>query len=212
MRISIFGLGYVGAVTAGCLTQQGHQVVGVDVSSQKVETLNRGEAPIIEPGLEELLKHANQQGLLRATSDAAEAVSATDVSFVCVGTPSTISGSLDLRFVRQVAERVAAALRARPKSHVLIFRSTMLPHSTERMVDETAGLFHDGELRDHFLESAARQIAGASIRALAAAFSFVVLFLGFFWIIWDKDRQGWHDKIAGTVVVRLPRGTPLVCL
>jgi len=136
MRISIFGLGYVGAVTAGCLTQQGHQVVGVDVSSQKVETLNRGEAPIIEPGLEELLKHANQQGLLRATSDAAEAVSATDVSFVCVGTPSTISGSLDLRFVRQVAERVAAALRARPKSHVLIFRSTMLPHSTERMVDE----------------------------------------------------------------------------
>lgn len=136
MKISIFGLGYVGAVTAGCLTRKGHHVVGVDVSSQKVETLNRGEAPIIEPGLEDLLKQANQQGLLRATSDAAEAVSATDVSFVCVGTPSSISGALDLRFVRQVAERVAAALRARPKSHVLIFRSTMLPRSTERLVDE----------------------------------------------------------------------------
>jgi len=136
MKISIFGLGYVGAVTAGCLTQQGHYVVGVDVSPQKVETLNRGEAPIIEPGLEELLKHANRQGLLRATSDAAEAVLATDVSFVCVGTPSTIYGSLDLRFVRQAAERVAAALRARPKPHVLIFRSTMLPHSTERIVEE----------------------------------------------------------------------------
>ncbi len=136
MRISIFGLGYVGAVTAGCLTQQGHHVVGVDVASQKVETLNRGEAPIIEPGLEDLLKQANQRGLLRATSDAAEAVSATDVSFVCVGTPSTISGALNLRFVRQVAERVAAALRARSKSHVLIFRSTMLPHSTERLVED----------------------------------------------------------------------------
>jgi len=136
MKISVFGLGYVGAVTAGCLTQQGHQVVGVDVSAQKVETLNRGEAPIIEPGLEDLLKQAHQQGLLRATSEAAEAVSATDVSFVCVGTPSTISGALDLRFVRQVAKRVAAALRARPKSHILIFRSTMLPHSTERLVDE----------------------------------------------------------------------------
>ena len=111
MKISVFGLGYVGAVTAGCLTQQGHQVVGVDVSAQKVETLNRGEAPIIEPGLEDLLKQAHQQGLLRATSEAAEAVSATDVSFVCVGTPSTISGALDLRFVRQVAKRVAAALR-----------------------------------------------------------------------------------------------------
>src|SRR5881392_1919278 len=136
MKISIFGLGYVGAVTAGCLTQQGHQVVGVDVSAQKVETLNRGEAAIIEPGLEDLLKQAHQQGLLRATSDAAEAVSATDVSFVCVGTPSTISGALDLRFVRQAAERVAAALRARPKPHVLIFGSTMLPHSTERIVEE----------------------------------------------------------------------------
>jgi len=136
MKISIFGLGYVGAVTAGCLTQQGHQIVGVDVSAQKVEKMNRGEAPIIEPGLEDLLKQANRKGLLRATSDAEEAVSATDVSFVCVGTPSSISGALDLRFVRQVAERVAAALRARPKSHILIFRSTMLPHSTERMVNE----------------------------------------------------------------------------
>jgi GDP-mannose 6-dehydrogenase len=136
MKISVFGLGYVGAVTAGCLARHGHEVVGVDVSLQKVEALNRGEAPIIEPGLEDLLKQASRQGLLRATPDAAEAVTETDASFVCVGTPSTISGALDLRFVRQVAERVAAAVRARHKSHVLIFRSTMLPHSTERLVDE----------------------------------------------------------------------------
>ncbi len=150
MKISVFGLGYVGAVTAGCLTQQGHQVVGVDVSAQKVETLNRGEAPIIEPGLEDLLKQAHQQGLLRATSEAAEAVSATDVSFVCVGTPSTISGALDLRFVRQVAKRVAAALRARPKSHILVFRSTMLPRSTERLVDEAMADLVAGNRLDVF--------------------------------------------------------------
>jgi GDP-mannose 6-dehydrogenase len=150
MKISVFGLGYVGAVTAGCLTQQGHHVVGVDVSPQKVETLNRGEAPIIEPGLEDLLKQANQQGLLRATSDAAEAVSATDVSFVCVGTPSTVSGAPDLRFVRQAAERVAAALRTRPKPHVLIFRSTLLPHSTERLVDEVMADLVAGKRLDVF--------------------------------------------------------------
>jgi len=150
MNISVFGLGYVGSVTAGCLTRQGHHVVGVDVSPQKVETLNRGEAPIIEPGLEDLLKQAKQQGLLRATSDAAEAVLATDASFVCVGTPSTISGALDLRFVRQVAERVAAALRSRPKSHVLIFRSTMLPHSTQRLVDEVMADLVAGKRLDVF--------------------------------------------------------------
>jgi GDP-mannose 6-dehydrogenase len=150
MKISVFGLGYVGAVTAGCLARQGHEVVGVDVSLQKVEALNRGEAPMIEPGLEDLLKQASQQGRLRATSDAAEALSATDVSFVCVGTPSTISGALDLRFVRQVAERVAAAMRALPKSHDLIFRSTMLPHSTQRLVDEVMADLVAGKRLDVF--------------------------------------------------------------
>jgi len=136
MKISIFGLGYVGAVTAGCLTRIGHQVVGVDVSASKAETLNRGESPIVEPGLEELLQQAKQRGLLRAVTDAAEAVTATDVSLVCVGTPSAISGAIDLRFVRQVTDEIGAALRARPKTHTLIFRSTMLPGSTQRLVEE----------------------------------------------------------------------------
>src|SRR5438477_2192209 len=136
MKISIFGLGYVGAVTAGCLAQQGHQVVGVDVSEQKVQTLNRGESPIIEPGLEDLLKQARQRGLLRACTDAAEAVAATDLSLVCVGTPVTVSGAIDLGFVRQVSEQIAAALRGRPKSHALVFRSTMLPGSTRRLVEQ----------------------------------------------------------------------------
>ena len=136
MKISIFGLGYVGAVTAGCLTQKGHPVVGVDVSPPKAETLNRGESPIVEPGLEELLKQARKRGLLRAVTDADSAVEATDVSLICVGTPSAISGAIDLRFVRQVTEQIGAALRARAKSHTMIFRSTMLPGSTQQLVDE----------------------------------------------------------------------------
>src|SRR5688500_14430806 len=107
MKISIFGLGYVGAVTAGCLTLRGHEVTGVDVHAQKVEALNRGEAPIIEPGLPELLKDARDKRLLTATSDVIAAVRDTDVSLVCVGTPSAISGALDLRFVRQVAAQIA---------------------------------------------------------------------------------------------------------
>jgi GDP-mannose 6-dehydrogenase len=136
MKISIFGLGYVGAVTAACLAEQGHEVVGVDVSPQKVEMLNRGDAPIIEPGLEDLLRRAKQRGRLRATMDATEAVAATEVSLVCVGTPSTVSGAIDLRFVRQVVGQIADVLRTRPKSHILVFRSTMLPGSTERLVNE----------------------------------------------------------------------------
>src|SRR5689334_2349017 len=115
MKISIFGLGYVGAVTAGCLTQKDHRVIGVDVSEQKVAALNNGDAPIIEPGLNELLRRAKKLSLLRATTNADEAVAATDISLICVGTPSAISGALDLRFVRQVTEQIAAAIRAKKK-------------------------------------------------------------------------------------------------
>ena len=91
MRISVFGLGYVGAVTAGHLARRGHTIVGVDVQAQKVEAFNRGEAPIVEPGLAELLQRAKANGLLRATESCAEAVAETDLSLVCVGTPSTVS-------------------------------------------------------------------------------------------------------------------------
>jgi GDP-mannose 6-dehydrogenase len=136
MKISIFGLGYVGAVTAGCLTQQGHSVIGVDVSEQKVDSLNRGEAPIIEPGLENLLRMAKERGHLSATTNSARAVSQTDASLVCVGTPSANSGALDLRFVQQVTKQIADAIREQSKNHVLIFRSTMLPGSTQKLVEE----------------------------------------------------------------------------
>lgn len=136
MRISVLGLGYVGAVTAGCLTERGHRVIGVDVHRQKVEEFNRGEAPIIEPGLDELLREAHGRGLLRATLSCEEAIAGSDVSLVCVGTPSKHTGALDLSHVRDVTRQIAAALQKQGRGHVLIFRSTMLPGSTRRLVSE----------------------------------------------------------------------------
>jgi GDP-mannose 6-dehydrogenase len=133
VRISIFGLGYVGAVTAGCLADQGHEIVGVDVHAQKVDDFDRGQAPIIEPGLDELLQRAHAKKLLRATTNAAEAVSSTDVSLVCVGTPSKYDGSLDLSHVQEVTKQIAEALQ-KPKRHAIVYRSTMLPGSTEQLV------------------------------------------------------------------------------
>ncbi|MBI3878212.1 MAG: UDP-glucose/GDP-mannose dehydrogenase family protein [Verrucomicrobia bacterium] len=139
MRISIFGLGYVGAVTAGCLAKQGHAIVGVDVHPQKVEAFNQGIPPIIEPGLDDLLKQAKSKSLLRATQSCDDAIASTDLSIVCVGTPSAVTGALDLGFVRQVVQQIAAALRAKPKQHYLVFRSTMLPGSTGKFVGELLG-------------------------------------------------------------------------
>ncbi len=136
MNISVFGLGYVGAVTAACLTRRGHSVLGVDVQPQKVASINRGEAPIVEPGLNELLQQARTQGRLRATQSGEEAVAGTDLSIVCVGTPSMATGALDLAFVRGVTNHIAEALRTLGKRHVLVLRSTMLPGSTAKLVEE----------------------------------------------------------------------------
>lgn len=134
MNVSIFGLGYVGAVTAGCLTEQGHCVVGADVQQAKVDAFNAGISPIVEPGLSELLASAKAKGLLSATTDAAAAVRDTEVSIVCVGTPSLASGRLNLDYVRKVSEQIRAAIVAKGSRHVVIFRSTMLPGSTRSMV------------------------------------------------------------------------------
>jgi len=136
MKISVFGLGYVGAVTAGCLASRGHSIVGVDVHPQKVQSFNDGIAPIVEAGLDELLKMARAKGLLRATTSCEEAIAATEVSIVCVGTPSSLSGALDLSFVRGVIKQIAEALRKSAKSHALVIRSTMLPGSTANLVAE----------------------------------------------------------------------------
>ncbi|HWN17728.1 MAG TPA: nucleotide sugar dehydrogenase [Gemmatimonadales bacterium] len=137
MNISVFGLGYVGAVTAGCLAKRGHSIVGVDVQPQKVELFNAGVPPIVEPGLAELLKEAKDAGLLKATTSAEEAICDTEVSIICVGTPSKVTGGLDLSYVRGVAQQIADGLRNTKKRHTLVLRSTMLPGSTEQIVGET---------------------------------------------------------------------------
>ena len=136
MNISIFGLGYVGAVTAGCLAKLGHYIIGADVQQGKVDAFNAGESPIIEPELDDLLNTARREGRLHATTDAAEAVAASDASIICVGTPSLESGRLNLDFVRKVSEQIASALKASGKKHIIMFRSTMLPGSTRTMVSD----------------------------------------------------------------------------
>jgi GDP-mannose 6-dehydrogenase len=134
MNVSIFGLGYVGAVTAGCLAELGHSIIGADVQQAKVDAFNAGASPIIEPELDELLQKARRESRLRATTDAAEAVGASEVSIICVGTPSLESGRLNLDFVRKVSQQIADAIVVKGRMHVVIFRSTMLPGSTRAMV------------------------------------------------------------------------------
>ncbi len=137
MNISIFGLGYVGSVTAACLTQNGHKVVGVDVYPAKVEAFRKGEAPIVEPELGELLAAAKTAGNLDATQSVDEAIAATSLSIVCVGTPSLENGRLNLDYVREVSLQIRDAIVASEKNrHVLVFRSTMLPGSTRGIVGE----------------------------------------------------------------------------
>src|SRR5258705_8455136 len=122
MRVSVFGLGYVGSVSAASLAADGHQVVGVDVNANKVAAINAGKSPIVEPGLEELLAKSVADGRLRATTDTAEAIRDTEVSLLCVGTPSRRNGSLDLTFLERVSEQIGAALKDKPSYHVVVVR------------------------------------------------------------------------------------------
>jgi GDP-mannose 6-dehydrogenase len=134
MKISIFGLGYVGCVSAACLARDGHEVIGVDTNPAKVAMLDEGTSPIVEPGLPELIASAHGNGRLRATADAQGAVHASEMSFVCIQTPSVANGSMDLRFITRVAEEIGAALRDKTAFHVVVFRSTMLPSTMETLV------------------------------------------------------------------------------
>ncbi|MHB1528900.1 MAG: nucleotide sugar dehydrogenase [Acidiferrobacteraceae bacterium] len=134
MKISIFGLGYVGAVSAGCLASDGHHVIGVDPNRSKVELINSGKTPIIEKDIGEMIAKAVASGHLRATPDVHEAVTGSDISLVCVGTPSQLNGNLDLSAVRKVCEEIGAALRGKTGFHVVVARSTMLPGSMRSVV------------------------------------------------------------------------------
>jgi GDP-mannose 6-dehydrogenase len=130
MKISVFGLGYVGAVSAACLAADGHTVIGVDTNPVKVDLLNQGRAPVIEAGLDQLITEGVRSGRLRATTDCDEAVAGTDLGFVCVGTPSKSNGSLDLAYLRRVAEDIGQSLHRQPTPFVVVIRSTVLPGTT----------------------------------------------------------------------------------
>jgi GDP-mannose 6-dehydrogenase len=134
MRISIFGIGYVGAVSAACLAELGHEVVGVDVSADKVAMLAAGRSPIVEDEIDGLIAAGAASGRLRATQDVAEAIAATDVSFVSVGTPSAPNGSVSMRAVDEVAAQIGAALRDKAGSHIVVMRSTVPPGTAEERV------------------------------------------------------------------------------
>lgn len=138
MRISIFGLGYVGCVGAACLAKLGHNVIGVDVNENKVRLINEGKPTIIEEGIAELCAEAHSKGLMSATMDVREAVHATDVSFIVVGTPSSKEGHLNLNYIYKVAEQIGASLSDKPANkdglrHIVAIRSTVLPGTNEKV-------------------------------------------------------------------------------
>ena len=134
MNVSIFGLGYVGCVTAACLAKDGHKVVGVDIVSGKVERLASGHPTVIETGLEKLIAEASKSGKLTATTDGRAAVQKTDASIICVGTPNSRDGSLDLSAVRQTAELIGRAMAEKMERHVVILRSTVPAGTCENLL------------------------------------------------------------------------------
>jgi len=133
ISVSVFGLGYVGSVSAACFASMGHKVIGVDVSRNKVEMMDSGRTPIIETRMSELVAEGHRAGLLHATTDATSAVLNSEASFVCVGTPSLKNGKLDLSHIEHVAKEIGAAIRQKKTPHVFILRSTVLAGTTERV-------------------------------------------------------------------------------
>jgi GDP-mannose 6-dehydrogenase len=134
LRVSVFGLGYVGTVSAGCLAEEGHEVVGVDPVPTKVGLINQGQSPIIEADIGEIITTNARSGRLRATGDTAEAVRNTDLSLVCVGTPSQPNGNLDLKYIGRVCEQIGAAIQDKTTRHTVVIRSTILPGTMHKIV------------------------------------------------------------------------------
>ncbi len=154
MRVSIFGLGYVGAVTSACLSRDGFTVVGVDVSEDKVRNMAQGLAPIVEVGLSEQLRDGVAAGRIHATTDATAAVHETDVSFISVGTPSQVDGSPNLQHVWNVCRQIGAAIRSKDGDHVVVLRSTVPPgttHECAKIIREEAGRFVPVAFNPEFL-------------------------------------------------------------
>jgi GDP-mannose 6-dehydrogenase len=141
MKISIMGLGYVGAVSAACLANQGHEVIGVDPERTKVDLINQGKTPIIERDIAEMIEQEVASGRLSATTDVAMAVQQTDLALICVGTPSLPNGGIDLKYIRRVCEEIGTALRNHEGAPVIVIRSTMLPGTMRDVVIPTLEKF-----------------------------------------------------------------------
>ena len=134
MNIAIFGMGYVGSVSAACLAKQGHTVTGVDVNQAKVDLINQGKSPIVEQYLDDMILNATREGRLRATTAASHAVQQSDISLICVGTPSREDGSQDLQHIATVGREIGRALRTHNDYHTVAVRSTLLPGTVESVV------------------------------------------------------------------------------
>ena len=138
-NIAVFGLGYVGCVSAACLARLGHQVIGVDVSEAKLKPINEGRSPFYEPGLEEIISEVVSAGRLRATSDVAEAVRSSDISLICVGTPSTENGNQSSEYIERVSEQIGQALQGRDNPYLVVIRSTVFPGTCDEIVRPRLG-------------------------------------------------------------------------
>ena len=134
MQISVFGLGYVGVVTSACLSRAGHDIIGVDPNETKVSLINQGKSPIVEDDVEAMIVESTQSGKLRATGDAREALLNTELTLICVGTPSKANGDLDLTYVERVCAEIGAILKDKSEPHVVVVRSTMLPGTVRNVV------------------------------------------------------------------------------
>jgi GDP-mannose 6-dehydrogenase len=141
MRLSVFGLGYVGCVSAACFAKEGHTVIGVDVNPTKVEIINNGKSPIVEAGVGELINEMVSSNRLSATTNSAEAVQNSEASIICVGTPSNANGSLDLTYIKRVCQEIGKALETKKARHTVIIRSTMLPGTIEGVVIPTLEVY-----------------------------------------------------------------------
>jgi len=143
MKVSIFGLGYVGCVSAACLARDGHRVTGIDVNPQKLDALKAGRSTVIEPGLNELVRQSVDAGRLQVGMDARAAVHNSDVSMICVGTPSNDNGSLGLQYIEKVCGEIGRALADAPAYHVVVVRSTVLPGTLRELLipilEQTSG-------------------------------------------------------------------------
>src|SRR5437588_7560677 len=195
MRVSVFGLGYVGCVSAACLASRGHQVVGVDVNPVKVDLVGAGKAPVVEERIGELTARVGRDGALRGTTDAAAAVAASDVSLVCVGTPSAPNGSLSTAYLERVTEQIGEAVAGREDRHTVVFRSTMLPGTCldllvpilEKSSGGTAGVDFGVAVNPEFLRE------GSSVRDFFAP---------------PKTVIGELDAASGDAVAALYAGLP----